>query len=200
MPLNKGRRAGDWADLPSSHNTAGEPILPLRGADDVSAERRLSPTQVEIVELCADAVQQLGLSRSVGQIFGAIYGSPQPLAFADVVALLGISNGSASQGLRFLRELGAVRLVADPEGRREHFVPETELRRLLGGVLRHRLRDPLEVGAARLTQLEAKLALGDEPDRAFLEQRVDSLRVWHRKALHVLPLLQTFLGRGTGAK
>lgn len=153
-----------------------------------------------MVELCADTVQQLGLSRSVGQIFGVIYGSPQPLAFADVVALLGISNGSASQGLRFLRELGAVRLVQDPSDRRELFVAETELRRLLGGVLKHRVRDPLEAGALRLTQLEAKLADSDEPDREFLGQRIDSLRIWHRKALHFLPLLQAFLGRGGSHK
>ena len=128
-----------------------------------------------------------------------IYSSPQPLAFADVVALLGISAGSASQGLRFLRELGAVLPVDDPEGRRERFVAETELRRLLGGVLSHRLRDPLEAGAERLAQLEARLeASGDEPDREFLQQRLDSLRTWHRKALTFLPLLQTFLRTGKG--
>ena len=33
------------------------------------------------------------------------------------------------------------------------------------------------------------------PQREFLEQRIDSLRIWHRKALHALPLLQLFLGR-----
>ena len=154
----------------------------------------------EIVELCADTVQQLGLPRSVGQIFGVIYGSPRPLAFADVVALLGISNGSASQGLRFLRELGAVRVVADPDGRRELFEAETELRRLLGGVLKHRFREPLEAGAERLKVLDERLVAADEPDREFLEQRIGSLRSWHRKALHILPLLQAFLGRGSGEK
>jgi DNA-binding transcriptional regulator GbsR (MarR family) len=184
--------------LPTSHKSAGEPALPARAADDVSAERRLSPTQIELVELCADTVLHLGLSRSVGQIFGVIYGSPIPLAFADVVALLGISTGSASQGLRLLRELGAVRLVDDPEGRRERFVAEMELRCLLGGVLQHRFREPLEAGAGRLTQLEAKLATADEPDREFLEQRMESLRIWHRKALNFLPLLQTFLRTDKG--
>ena len=186
--------------MPSTRKTDGDLPADTSTAADASASPRLSATQVEIVELCADAVQQLGFSRSVGQIFGVIYGSPRPLAFADVVARLGISNGSASQGLRFLRELGAVRLVDEPEGRRELFVPETELRRLLGGILKHRLRDPLEAGEQRLEQLETKLAVGDEPDREFLEQRVDSLRTWHRKALHFLPLLQTFLGRGSSEK
>ena len=181
--------------MPSTRKTDGDLPADTSTAADASASPRLSATQVEIVELCADAVQQLGFSRSVGQIFGVIYGSPRPLAFADVVARLGISNGSVSQGLRFLRELGAIRPVEDPEGRREVFVAETELRKLLGGVLEHRFRAPLEAGAARLAEMELRLVDADEPQREFLEQRIDSLRIWHRKALHALPLLQLFLGR-----
>lgn len=164
------------------------------------AEGALTPVRREIVELCADTVQQLGLPRSVGQIYGAIYSSPRPLAFADVVTLLDISNGSVSQGLRFLRELGAIRLVDDPEGRREVFVAETELRKLLGGVLKHRFQEPLEAGARRLDALDERLIDEAAADREFLEQRIGSLRTWHRKALHALPLLQLFLGRGSGRK
>ena len=183
------RKAVAAASVPS------ETVAPPPAADGA-----LTPVRSEIVELCADAVQQLGLPRSVGQIFGVIYGSPRPLAFADVVAHLGISNGSASQGLRFLRELGAVRVVDDPTDRRELFVAETELRRLLGGVLQHRFRTPLEAGAERLKTLDARLTTADEADREFLEQRIESLRTWHRKALHLLPLLQSFLGRGSAAR
>ena len=164
------------------------------------AEGALTPVRQEIVELCADTVQQLGLPRSVGQIYGAIYSSPRPLAFADVVTLLDISNGSVSQGLRFLRELGAIRLVDDPEGRREVFVAETELRKLLGGVLKHRFQEPLEAGACRLDALEERLIGEEESDREFLEKRIGSMRSWHRKALHALPLLQLFLGRGSREK
>ena len=186
--------------MPSTRQTAGPEPAASESAALSLGDGVLTPVRCEIVELCADTVQQLGLPRSVGQIFGVIYGSPRPLAFADVVALLGISNGSASQGLRFLRELGAVRVVADPDGRRELFEAETELRRLLGGVLKHRFREPLEAGAARLKVLDERLVAADEPDREFLEQRIGSLRSWHRKALHILPLLQAFLGRGSGEK
>ncbi len=171
---------------------------PVALADAAPEASALTPAQCEIVELCADAVQQLGLARSVGQIYGVIYASPRPLAFADIVSGLGISNGSVSQGLRFLRELGAVRLVEDPEGRRELFVAETELRRLLGGVLEHRFRAPLEVSAARLKELAARIDPADAAHREFLAQRIESLRTWHRTALHFLPLLQTFIGKGKG--
>jgi DNA-binding transcriptional regulator GbsR (MarR family) len=150
---------------------------------------------VEIVALCADAVQQLGFSRSVGQIFGVIYGSPSPLTFADVVDLLEISNGSASQGLRFLRDLGAIRSVEIDGDRREHFIAETELRRLLGGLLRARLRAPLEAGASRLKALRRAVEEeASEGDAAFLRQRVESLAAWHRKALLFLPFIESAVG------
>ena len=164
------------------------------GGSSRTSPSKLSPTQREIVQVCADAVQQLGLSRSVGQIFGVIYCSPRPLTFADVVAALQLSKGSVSQGLRFLRELGAIKPVDVAGEWREHFVAETKLRRLLRGVVETRLRGPLQLGEARLKTIERQLAGNDEPDREFLAQRLDSLQTWHRKTLFFLPLLQKFLG------
>jgi len=158
------------------------------------APRKLSETQEEIVSVCADVVQQLGLSRSMGQIFGVIYCSPRPLAFTDVTAALPLSKGSVSQGLRFLRELGAIKVVEVDGDWREHFVAETKLRRLLSGVLETRLRAPLKSSVVRLRAIERKLARSDVPDRDFLQQRLGSLQTWHRKTLYFLPLLQKFLG------
>ena len=159
-----------------------------------SGRRQLSPTQREIVLVCAEALQQFGLPKSVGQIFGVIYSSPLPLAFADVVTSLELSKGSVSQGLHFLRDLGAIKIVALPGDRRELFVPETELRQLMAGVVQTRLRAPLETGAQRLKAIQRRFAASDEPDREFLRQRLESLQAWHGKALFFLPLVQKFLG------
>jgi len=160
--------------------------------------RRLSAAQREIIQVCEAAVLQFGFSRSVGQIFGVIYCSPDPLAFADVAARLELSNGSVSQGLRFLREFGAIKLITVPGDRRELFAAETELRRLLVTALQTRLRVPLESGSERLKALKKRLRTSTEPDREFLSQRLDSLHTWHRKALLILPLVQRFLGSDRG--
>lgn len=66
----------------------------------------------ECVELFAEVVQLLGVPRSVGQIYGLLYASPEPLSFSDIVEQLDISKGSVSQGLQFLRSLGAIRVAA----------------------------------------------------------------------------------------
>lgn len=162
---------------------SGDPTIPSRA-------------QCALIALCADVAQQLGLPRSVGQIFGLIYASPTPLAFNDVVARLGMSAGSASQGLRFLREFGAIRLV-DADGnhdRRDFFTAETELRRLVARLVRARLHPPLESGAQRLKSLSEMVDASGEPDAPFLRQRVESLRLWHRRATLLLPLLETAIG------
>lgn len=146
------------------------------------------------MQLCSEVVHQLGLSRSFGQIFGVIYCSPRPLAFADVVECLDLSKGSVSRGLHFLRELGAIRQVEVRDDRRAHFVSETELRRMIGGLLHTRLRAPLQSGATRLKVIGLRLVSAEEPNREFLEQRLDRLQTWHRKAMFVLPLIQSVLG------
>jgi len=171
--------------------------LPGRAARR-TPRRLLSAAQREIIQVCEAAVLQFGFSRSVGQIFGVIYCSPDPLAFADVAARLELSNGSVSQGLRFLREFGAIKLITVPGDRRELFAAETELRRLLVTALQTRLRVPLESGSERLKALKKRLRTSTEPDREFLSQRLDSLHTWHRKALLILPLVQRFLGSDRG--
>lgn len=56
-------------------------------------------------------VQVFGVPKSVGQIYGLLYGTPEPLSFSDIVERLEISKGSASQGLQLLRSLGAVKVA-----------------------------------------------------------------------------------------
>jgi len=120
------------------------------------------------------------------------------MAFSDVMMCQGLSKGSVSQGLRFLREVGAIKPVGIAGDRRGMYIPETELRRLLSGVLRKRVREPLESGAERLRMIERLLASSDEPDRKLLSRRLSGLRTWRRKALFVLPLIQGKLGPGKG--
>lgn len=168
----------------------------LRDKDPESLKRRLSDAQAGIVDLFAGASVQLGLPKSLGQIYGLLYSSSGPLAFREIADLLEISAGSASQGIRLLKDLGAIKAVEVPGDRREHFEPELSLRRLLGGVLNTRVQGPLDSGEVKLKALAAQLDRADagEPDAKFLRGRIESMRIWHRKANLVLPLLRTFLG------
>ena len=71
--------------------------------------------------------------------------------------LLQISKGSASQGLRALRQLGAVSSTFEPGDRKERFVAEIRLRKLVSGFLREQADPHLDKGVARLKQIEGCL-------------------------------------------
>jgi len=148
-----------------------------------------------LVSFFQDGVKILGLPKSVGEIYGVLFASPVPLTMFDLVDRLGISKGSASQGLKMLRTLGAVRQVDYKDDRKTYFQADVELKKLAGGFIREQIRPHLTSGQEKLNTLEKELAQIDDTElRAFYEERIHRLKRWSSKANLVLPLLQKFLG------
>ncbi len=140
--------------------------------------------------LFSHAARALALPKSLGQIYGFLYATPEALHLDEVVAGLQISKGSASQGLRWLRELGAVKLVLLPGDRRDRFVAETELRQLATGFLRNTAEPHLGNGDGHLERLDrvrASMSCGENAD--FYQRRVEKLHRWNRFAHRVLPVV-----------
>lgn len=147
--------------------------------------------------LFGDLTPLLGLPASYGQIYGLLYGSVRPLSFGEIEAKLELSKGSVSQGLRALREVGAVRLHPEIDTRRDYFSPETELRQLVAAFLRESVQPHVGRGAARLAALKKSLAAqsGLAPEeRRFQADRLEKLRSWHRQAGLLLPIVAKLLG------
>jgi len=137
----------------------------------------------------------LGLPKSVGEIFGVLYCSPTPLTMYDIVDRLGISKGSASQGLKMLRTLGAVREVDYLDDRKTYFIADVELKKIVGGFIREEIRPHLQSGKEKLQLLSKELDHIEDPElKQFYEERIERLGRWAKKANLVLPLLQRFLG------
>jgi DNA-binding transcriptional regulator GbsR (MarR family) len=155
----------------------------------------IDPLEQQVIDFFADGVRVLGLPKSVGEIYGLLFISDGPLALDDLVNRLDISKGSASQGLRTLKTLGAIR-EADSNGhRRTHYLPATELKRLAGGFIKEQIRPHLDSGKSKLHQLSQSVDAIDDPSRRqFARERVDKLETWIRKSSHVLPVLQKLLG------
>ena len=156
-------------------------------------ERPLSELEVGVIDLFVNGVRVLGLPKSIGEIYGLLYLSEQPLSFGDILSRLQISKGSTSQGLKFLRSLGAVKVVYTAGSRRDHFVAETELKKLVGGFIREELMPHLESGTNRVENLQAMLDPQDQAEGTFLGDRVRKLGTWHSRSGKLLPLIEKFL-------
>lgn len=156
----------------------------------------LNALQRQVIEYFVDGVRVLGLPRSLGEIYGLLFISPAPLALDDLVQMLGISKGSASQGLRTLRTLGAVREASGNGDRRTYYEPAVDLKRLVGGFIREQVRPHLESGKSKLQRLQETALREVEPgDREFYNERIDRLESWMKRGGQVLPMLQKLLGQ-----
>lgn len=141
----------------------------------------------ELVEHFAELAAVFGLPKSHGKIYGLFFASAQPLSFTDVADRLDLSVGAVSLGLQALRDLGALHAAPGPSHRREHFVAEFELPRLLSTFLSRTVRSQLDAACARLA------AIRSGPDFAAmarnnpaLVQRLKSLESWQCQANSIL--------------
>ncbi len=147
--------------------------------------------QVGVIDLFVSLLRLLGIPRSVGEIYGLLYSTPEPLSQDDIVDRLQLSKGSASQGMKLLRGLGAVKLVYVPGDRRDRFTAETELKKLVQGFYREELAPRVESGVERLANLGAAAEELPEAERAFAAERLKKLAQWHTRAAALFPILES---------
>ena len=164
---------------------------------ELAAKSQSGLTEMEsaTISYFCDGVRVLGLPPSVGEIYGLLFISQEPLAQADFVARLGISKGSASQGLSMLKALGALNEVEGPDARRTYFDANLNLKRLVGGFIRNQIRPHLRSGEAKMDTLQEIAERETDPDqKAFVQERLSKLERWSQRGQMVLPILQRFLG------
>ena len=168
--------------------------LPQRKLD--SSAGKLADWEIAVIDLFLNAVQSVGLPKSLGQIYGLLFCRDQPLAMDEVIKLLGISKGSASQGLRSLRQLGAISSVYASSDRKERFLAEIRLRKLVSGFLKEQAEPHMEKGISRLEHLRKLLSAEEGVESQKRGVRRESiLSGWHRQMSRLLPLVKMIVGK-----
>ena len=143
-----------------------------------------------ILQLCVKLCAILGLPKSVGLIYGAVFVSVRPIEAGDICKKLKISRGSVSQGLKFLRELGAIRVEGDNGTRAEHFVAEDHLRKAVETFVTKKIGPAFTELGDEVVRLEKdpNLKLPQE-----LREKLETIRRWHSHGQLLLPLVTGFL-------
>ena len=167
---------------------------------DIASEARppqpLQPVEVEVINLFVQFSRALGQPRSVAEIFGLLFISPQPLALDDIIARLNLSKGTGSQGLKYLADLGAVRMVYVAGERRTHYTAVAELRNLVSRFLRQEILAHFEDSEARLDNLSQQSKTIPGEAGKHIQSRIQTLRSWEKSARLVLPLILRVMGNG----
>ena len=143
-----------------------------------------------LMALCVRLCLLLGLPKSIGLIYGAVFASPKPVEAGQICRKLKISRGSVSTGLRFLKELGAIRSEGLNGGRAEHFVAEDHLRGAIENFVLKKMSPAMEEIGEEIKRLDNILAEGNTP---ILSEKLEVLRRWHRHGKLLFPLVTGFL-------
>lgn len=149
--------------------------------------------RAEVIGFFVEALQTLGLPKSLGEIYALIFLSPEAVSMAEISEQLGISMGTTSQGLRQLRQLKAVRVVYQPGERRDYFTAETELRQLTAHILTEVMQPRIEAGRERIARATAELPHLPKATRSHYQHRMAKLRHWNEASAEMLPLLAKWI-------
>jgi DNA-binding transcriptional regulator GbsR (MarR family) len=155
---------------------------------------RLEPVEVEVIHLFVQFARSLGQPRSVAEIYGLLFASEKPLVMDTLIERLNLSKGSASQGLKYLQDLGAVRTVYVAGDRRTHYEAVATLRNLAGRFLRQQILVHFEDSESRLDRIAAQTQKLSDERRRHIAERIKLLRRWERTGRRILPFVLKMLG------
>jgi DNA-binding transcriptional regulator GbsR (MarR family) len=159
-----------------------------------TAAEGLSELEREVIELFVRMADVLNLPRSVGEIYGLLFISSEPLCLDDCRLRLNISKGSTSQGLKILRSFGAIRTVYVPGDRKDYYVSETSLRKMARGFASEQIQPHVTSGRERIERIRELMAAEGSLDDEMLCEKVELLENWQRRAGKALPLVLKLIG------
>lgn len=160
----------------------------LQTKDDVS-----KALELESIDFFVRLMSLLGLPRSVGEIYGLLYFNPEALTMDQVASRLEISIGSASQGLKTLRSLKAVKTSYVQGDRRDHYRAESEFRRLFSTFLNDEILPHLESAKDRIKRMEQEMPMETSENFEFYNIRIEKLKRLTKASGRLLPALARLL-------
>ena len=153
----------------------------------------LSELEKEVVDIFVRIAGVLSLPRSVGELYGILFISPEPMCIDDLMLKLKISKGSTSQGLKILRSFGAVNPVYVAGDRRDFYAAEAELRKIVAGFVNEQIQPHLNNGKARMARIEGLIDAEEPGRKEFIAERIDRLQGWQKRAGALLPFALNFI-------
>ena len=182
------------------------------------AEDRLWESELLVSDAIGRLMEFWGFKRNMGRVWTVLYLSDEPLASKDLQARLQLSSGAVSMTVNELARWGVVKKVWVQGERRDYFVAEGNLWKMISRVFNERERveilDAIDAMEEAIDYARRKIEASEDPSvrrRAELQldrigQLLDLARLGQRllEALlrrgrvDVSPLLEVLLGQSEG--
>lgn len=177
--------------------TVPRSVAPIKVTSETrpaAANPAWSRLEAEVIGLFVQLSRIIGVPRSYAELYALLFLSPQPLTMNEIIQRLGISKGSASQGLNFLRKAGAIRVHHLPGRRAARHEAVAELRHLAAGFLQDQILPQVEDSQNRLDLIAGMVAKLPARERAQTSRKITMLRSWGRQTRQFLPMVVEMMG------
>ncbi len=108
--------------------------------------RSLSASEIAVSDVIGRLIEFWGFKRNMGRVWSVLYLSPEPLTAEHLRRLLRLSSGAVSMTLSELSRWGVVRKVWVQGERRDFFIAEVQLWKMISRVFNERER--VEISSA----------------------------------------------------
>ena len=157
----------------------------------------LSQTQTDFMEVCGRFAQVVGLSRSLGTIYGLLYLSHRPVGLQEIAQSSQISKGSASMGTRQLLNMGLIRKVWMPEEKRDFYEAIPKLGEAFHNLYQNLLKSRMENSQKKMGELvevleSEKKSLSKE-EYEHINERLKNLDQIRTKISRIMPAMDALL-------
>jgi DNA-binding transcriptional regulator GbsR (MarR family) len=102
--------------------------------------RALTPSEIAVSDVIGRLMEFWGFKRNMGRVWSVLYLSAEPLSAEDIRHLLRLSSGAVSMTLSELARWGVVRKVWVQGERKDFFVAEVQLWKMISRVFGERER------------------------------------------------------------
>ena len=80
----------------------------------------------------------VGFNKAMGQIYGLLYLSIEPISLGEIAEQLGISKGNASLNIRYMERWGLIQPISKKGDRRDYYQAETNFWKIVRDILTER--------------------------------------------------------------
>jgi DNA-binding transcriptional regulator GbsR (MarR family) len=169
----------------------GDAAVPARKVG--RSATHVSRLESEVIAFFVLLAKVFELPKSTAEIYGLLFLSPQPLPMDGLIAKLGLSKGAASQGIRFLKSLSAVKAVYVPGHRKDFFVAELEMKKLIFGLVREKVEPNLARSREQMGRIQAAFAALALEEQSVVATKIEKLYQWQKGGRDLLPLIERAL-------
>jgi DNA-binding transcriptional regulator GbsR (MarR family) len=145
---------------------------------------QIAEGKAKFIESWGTMASEWGINRSMAQVHALLLISPQPLTTDDIMAELSIARGNANMNVRSLVDWELVYKKHQPGERKEYFLAEKDIWKVVTRIITQRKRRELEPLLQVLDEVSA--VEGTQPDEQEFAKVVRDIKVLAHRANQTL--------------